>query len=302
MSVRDLLFVGVICAVWGFNFVTIKVAMAELGPFTVSTLRFIMVLACLIPFLKWMPGRMGRVMLVGLFLGVLHFSTFVYAISLADGVGAIAILSQLYVPIATVLAFFFFGETFGKWRMGGIAICVLGTLMLAFDPAVFDMLDAVLWILINAVCYAAATLAMRSLRDVPALTTQSWAAVVAIAGNTVLAVAFEPVALEPILDFSALGWLCVAFSAVGATIIGHGGVNYLLGKYEVGAVTPYLLAAPIFGTISSALVFGDAISVQFVIGAAIVLLGVLIITVRAGSKSAAAVATAAARQPAEECR
>jgi len=277
-----IIFLVVICAVWGFNFVTIKIATQELGPFTVSALRFAFVLLCLVPFLRWVPGRMKRIAVVGLFLGVLHFSTFVYAIALADGVGAVAILSQLYVPIATMMAYFLFGEGFGLWRATGIAICAAGTFVLAFDPAVLGALDSVIWILVNAGCYAGATLAMRSLRDVPALTTQAWVAVVAIIGNTLLMLWREPVSAELLSGFSTLGWLSVIFSAVGATIVGHGGVNYLLTRYEVGAVTPYLLGAPVFGTVSSAIVFGDEISLQFIAGATVILSGVLLITIRAG--------------------
>lgn len=281
MQLHHLLFVLLINAIWGFNFVSIKFATVDFHPLVVSTLRFTMVFIALLPFFRWVPGRMVMIAAAGLTLGILHFGTFIFAIYLAEGAGAVSVLSQLHVPFATLLAFVFLGERFGIWRLAGIGMSLIGTMVLSFDPAIFAYFDAVIWILINAFVYASATIIMRQLRQVPALTTQAWVALIAVIGNFLLTEYFTPIDMETLKAASLSSWLGVAFSAFGATIVGHAGVNHLLRHYPVATVSPYLLLTPFFATAASMLVFGEQISLQFIVGASITMSGVLLVTLRA---------------------
>ena len=45
-------------AVWAFNFIAGKAGVIQFQPFLFTALRFAVLLRVLLPFLRWMPGRM----------------------------------------------------------------------------------------------------------------------------------------------------------------------------------------------------------------------------------------------------
>ena len=58
------------------------------------------------------------------------------------------------------------------------------------------------------------------------------------------------------------------YSAIGASIVGHGIVYYLLGRYPVSIVTPLLLPTPIIATFLGVLFFGDVLGWKMILGGA----------------------------------
>ena len=76
----------------------------------------------------------------------------------------------------------------------------------------------------------------------------------------------------------------VFYTALGASLIGHAGMFYLLQRYEVGLISTLTLLAPVFGVMFGVLVWGDEASWRFLFGGAIVLLGSLVIVEREGGR------------------
>ena len=110
MAPQHFLLLLLICTIWGFNFVAAKVGVGELPPLLFSGLRFAILLAVLIPFLKPAPGRMRDIFIIALFNGALHFGLMFIGVALTAA-SVMAIIVQLNVPFATVLSIVFLGET-----------------------------------------------------------------------------------------------------------------------------------------------------------------------------------------------
>ena len=144
MAPQHFLFLILICTIWGFNFVAAKVGVGEMPPLLFVGLRFAVVFALLIPFLKIAPGRMRDIAIIALFNGAIHFGLMFIGVALTAA-SVMAVIVQLNVPFATVLSIVFLGETV-KWRRwAGIAMTVLGVTIVSFDPHVFDSLTGVLF-------------------------------------------------------------------------------------------------------------------------------------------------------------
>jgi O-acetylserine/cysteine efflux transporter len=75
-------------------------------------------------------------------------------------------------------------------------------------------------------------------------------------------------------------WAAVAYAAVGVSLIGHGGTYYLLRRYPVSIVNPGFTLAPVFGVLGGIYLLDERLSFRVVLGAAVTLLGVLIVALR----------------------
>ncbi|MBL8781638.1 MAG: DMT family transporter, partial [Alphaproteobacteria bacterium] len=133
-----------ICVIWGFNFVAAKVGVGQMPPLLFTGLRFLILAAVLIPFLKPAPGRMRDVLLVALFNGAIHFGLMFTGVALTAA-SVVAVVAQLNVPFATILSILVLGETIHWRRWLGIAMTFAGVMVVSFDPHVFDSVAGVLF-------------------------------------------------------------------------------------------------------------------------------------------------------------
>ena len=266
--------------IWGVNFVALKYAVMDFSPILANALRFMMVAALLLPFLKIIKGQMKAILRVAFILGVLHFGTVMFAVAYAEGVSEVTIVAQLSVPFSTILAVFMLKEVIHWKRTLGIVISFGGVVLLGFDPRVFNHLDAVFLVMTSALALALASIYMRRLKAVSALTIQAWVGVAGVSGSLVLSFIFESGQIEQIVSASNAAWGAVLFSAAASSVLGHGGLNYLFRFYEVSVVSPYMLLMPLFGVAASVVLLDETLTARMIWGGLITLIGVMIITLR----------------------
>ena len=271
---------------WSLNFIAVKLSVADLPPILTNALRFSLVLILLLPVLRPIAGQMRPVLLVAFLLGVVHFGTAFVGLWLADDVAPIAIAVQTNVAFATVLAVLFLGERVGWRRVVGLAFSFGGVVVLSFDPRIVAYLDAVAFVLVSAFVFAVCAILMRRLKDVPPLTLQAWIAVAAVPGSLILSAAVER---DQIAALQTAGWLSyggVVYSAIAASIVGHGGMYYLLQRYPVSVVSPYTLMTPLMTVVASILLLGETLTWRMTLGGLITMVGVTIITLRDARRGA----------------
>ena len=149
--------------IWGLTFVAGKLGLNELPPIWFTGLRFSMLLAVLAPLLRWVPGQMRRLLAISACSGALHFSLQYSAIKLAGDVSTIAIVSQMTLPFAVILAMLMLGERLSPLRTFGILIAFAGVLVIGFDPHVLTYGIAVLLSVLACVPIALAPVSRSSL-------------------------------------------------------------------------------------------------------------------------------------------
>ncbi|RME62375.1 MAG: EamA family transporter, partial [Alphaproteobacteria bacterium] len=150
--------------------------------------------------------------------------------------------------------------------------------IIGFDPRVFDYLDAVAWVLFSGFVYGVSALLMRRLPGISPLTMQAWVALVSAPSLLAISLAIgEPgFAAAPAARWQA--WAAVAYSAIGASLVGHAGMFYLLQRYPVAQITPYTMLVPLVALAAGVLLLGDVVTPMILAGAAVTIAGVLIIT------------------------
>jgi len=266
--------------IWAFNIVPVKLAVTAAGPLTTVFLRYGIVLIACLPWLRWLPGRMRWVLLTGVIAGALFMGLGALSFALAENVSALAIAGQLGVPFSLILAVVIFRERIRWPRITAVALCFAGVAVMGFDRAIAHESIA-LWLTVAAsLCWAVGNLLFRKLAGVPVLTIHAWLAAISVPVLAAAAMIFEPDRMAAIPGLSLTTWACILFMALASSLLGHGGMSWLFQRYPVATVSPLTLPTPLLSVIIAILVFDTPITGQMLVGAALTLVGVGIITLR----------------------
>ena len=280
---RDLALVLLICLFWAVNFLTSAYALREVPPFLFTAMRMGLLAAMLLPFLRLPPrSQWKRLFAVAMLNGVLHFGTSFLALKLAGNLSSPAIVTQVYVPMAVLLAWWLLGERFG-WRTGvGVALSFAGVLVLGFDPMVLERPAALFVMMGSSLMVAIGTVLMRGLKGVRMVDQQGWTAVLSLLPLLAISALFEPGSFDALRNASWIGWGGALYAALFSSLLGHGVFYWLVQRHPVATVTPYLLLTPVLAVLLGILFWGDRPGPALWIGGAMVLGGVLVVALRAG--------------------
>lgn len=286
MKLQHLALAWLITALWGFNFVAAKTALDHFPPFEMLLLRFLLLTALLWPFLRIPREKVRPVLAVGFMIGVLHFSLNFSGLGMSGDVSSAAIATQLFIPVGTVLAVIFLGERVGVWRATAIAVAFSGTVVISFDPVVVNHLDALLVVVLSTIPMAVATIMLRRLNGVGPLQVQAWTGVVGIPAYLVLTLLFESGQIEALITATWAPIAGIVYAVLAASLIGHGGLYFLLQRYPVSWVNPLFLLAPVFAVFFGITVYGDTPTFQILVGGLMTIGGVAIIALRSSRRGA----------------
>lgn len=284
---RDLALVLVICLVWAGNFLTSAYALREIPPFLFTALRLGILALALGAFVKRPPrGQWLLLIAMALCNGVLHFGINFWALHMAGNLSSPAIVMQSYVPMTVLLAWWWLGERFG-WRTGAAVVLSFGgVLVLGFDPIVLQQPMALAMMLVSSVFLATGTVLMRQLRGLDMASQQGWTAIIGLLPLLALSLVLEPGGFDALREASWIGWGGAIYSALLASLLGHGLYYVLVQRHPVAQVTPWLLLTPVLAVMLGIAFYGDRPGPKLWLGGAMVLGGVLVIAMRARVHSA----------------
>jgi len=281
MQWRDYMLVLVICLVWGFHFVVGAKGMEALSPLVFMVLRFALLLVLMWPFLRRPPpGQWLRLATACTLINALHITFLFWAISRSADVTSIAILQNMYIPMAVLLAIPLLGETAGWPTLAATLVAFSGVLVIGFDPLVLTQLDALGIILLSALFQALGSVLLRGIRGVSPLNFQAWSALLALPVLLLASLLFEHGQLSAIRSAQWVHWLCVLYSVLLASVVGHGLFFHLVQRTPVPVLMPYMLLMPVFASAFGVLVWGDRPGARLLIGGSVVLAAILFITLR----------------------
>jgi O-acetylserine/cysteine efflux transporter len=276
----DLLLALLANAAWSVNFLAGKAGVEHFPPLLFSALRFTVLLLLLLPWLRWQPGKMRQVLQISGVLGVLHFSLIFIGLDASGDIASVAIAAQLYVPFSALLAVVWLGERLDRRRVAGITAAFAGVLVIGLDPTVFAHLDALAWIVGAALAMAVATILMRRLPGVGVFTLQAWIGAVATPSLLLMSLLLEQGQVEALHTAGWFDFALPVYSAIGASLVGHGIVYHLLTRYPVSLITPLLLLAPVLAVLLGVLFWGDQPTWKLLLGGLMTLIGVAIVTTK----------------------
>ncbi len=280
MRAHHLILLILINAAWGLNYIAGKIGTADFGPLLFSTVRFAVVLLLLFPFIRIVSGQMRLIIIIGFCLGAGHYAAMFYALYIAGSVSSIAVAAQLTIPFTTILAIIFLGERIGLVRSVAIITAFIGVVIISLDPDALGHPLALAMVSGASLAMAIAAVLMRRLVGVGVFNLQAWIALVSTFSLGILTLLIEQPTMDSFSSVSITDYWTPVYSAVGATIFGHGGLYYLLQRYPINHVAPVISLSTVFAIIFGILLFNEQITWNIVVGGLLTLVGVTTIAVR----------------------
>ena len=278
---RDLAFLVLINMIWGFNLVASKVGIAHFPPILFTALRFTLLGVLVLPFLRWHPGRMQRLLIAALLSGGLSFALLFVGLERVRHASSVAIAGQLGVPFTTLLSVLFLGEQVHWRRWLGIGLAFTGVAIIGFEPGPQADRIGLALVAASALIGAVGIIVVKGLStSLKPLELQAWFAWTGIPALCFLTFWLEAGQAAAIASATLSDWASVAFTAVAASLIAHTGFYYLVRRYPVTSLSPLTLLSPVFGVAFSAWLLGDPITLRILAGGLVTLSGVLTIVLR----------------------
>ncbi|NKJ02609.1 DMT family transporter [Novosphingobium sp. SG707] len=259
------------------NVIAMKVVVDATSPLWSIAARMGVVALVCAPWFRLPRGRVKVIAAYGVLNGGLFLLLMNLALHLATNVGALAIVGQLSVPFSLLLGAIVLKERLSPARGVGVALAIIGVLVLGFDPRIAGELPAVLVMAGAAMVWGGAALIQRRLGGIGVMTIQAWNGLMGLVMLAPFAAMFEADKFGRLfaMPMPAMGWF--AFTSLGSTVLGQGALAWLLQRHPINAVMPLMLAAPVLATCFSALYFHSPITAMMALGGGITLVGVAII-------------------------
>lgn len=279
-SNKDILLGLLVMMVWAGNAIVIKFITIELPPFTGLALRVILAGIVFLPFLRLVDkDTLIRLLLIMLFLTVLHWGSLIWSIDKLDASMA-SILMQIQVIFAVLIGRFVFAETFGWRTAGGIAIGIIGVIILVgmpqTQPSMIGVAGMVFSMFVVAISYAL----MKGLRDIGPANYIAYMHLLPIIPVTGLAFLLEA-PLE--IGWSELNYKILSFAMlyqIFAVSSVHMLWQRLMTRNEISILPNLTLLLPLLGVIFAMLFLNETITSTMIIGGIVTTLGVGIVMVR----------------------
>lgn len=279
-------FVLMIDIIWAFNMIAIKESVTHIEPLLSVALRYGFVFVGCLPFWRFVPGRMGLILLSGVIIGALQFGLGAISFHVTENLSALAIANQLGVPFSLLLAILIDGERIAWRRTLGILLSLSGVVLLVFDPDIINERLGVLLTAMGAFCWAVGNIMIKRLTGVHILTLYGWQAIISIPLLLAASLLTDPGSVAALATAPVSAFVAVAYSGIAASLIGHAGVGWLLQRYPVTMITPLTLPTPVLSVVVATVYYGTPITPLMWVGGGLTLTGVAIITIRNVQKAA----------------
>lgn len=212
--------------------------------------------------------------------GGLNFALSFAGLKLAPNVSSVAIAGQLSVPFTTLLSVALLGEIVRWRRLLGITLAFAGVLVIGFDPQMLARWESLVLVIGSALAASLGIIAMKKLFGFRPLELQAWLAWISLPLLLIASVQIEHPDFPALAHVSWQAWAALLFTAVGASIGAHTGYFHLIQRYPITSIAPLTTLSPIFTIFFGVVMLGEQPSGRILLGAALTLAGVLIITLR----------------------
>jgi O-acetylserine/cysteine efflux transporter len=258
MRPADVCIAVLVAVIWGLAFVASRLALDEFSPALMTALRFaIAAVPCLFvrkPDVSW-PLLIA--ISLTLFLG--QFLAQAYGIAHGVPVGLSSVIVQSQALFTIGFAVMVFGERPTPMQTAGIAISVVGLLMICGTVGYDFSVGAFAILLISPVSFAIGNLLLRRAQGAPMFDLFAWlclTSAVPLFALTLVTDGAEPT-WHAVAHMSLTGLICMLSLGALSTSIAYWLWGRLLRDYPAAQVVPFALLVPFVGAGASSIVFGE---------------------------------------------
>jgi O-acetylserine/cysteine efflux transporter len=275
LPLRHFLLALAVVAVWGSNFVVIKLALAHLPPLLFAALRFTLAFLPAALLLPRPAAALGNMAAYGLFIGVGQFGVLYLAMrgNISPGLASLVIQTQVFFTIG--IAMRLSGERVQGFQWLALMLATSGMGVIAWHTDASTTVLGLAMVLFAALSWACGNTAAKRAGRVDMLAYVVWTSVFAVPPLLLLSWWVEgwPAIRQGLVQADWRTWAAVAWQAWGNTLFGYAAWGWLLARHPAATVTPLALLVPVFGMGASALYLGESLPPWKLGAAALVMAG-----------------------------
>ncbi len=286
MNPKHVALAVLIAAIWGLNFVAIKLGVTGVPPFFLTAARFMLAAFPALLFIarpqenwRWVAG-------FGLVLGVGQFGFLFLAVRLGLPVGLTSLVMQAQAFWTMLFAWMVLKEVPSTRQVWGAIIGFGGIATIALGRWTGPDLVPLLLCLIAAAGWAAANIISKKAKPKDTLSFVVWSSLAVPLPMLLLSWIFEDHAqiIAAVTAPTAQVVGSLVYLAFLSTLFGYAAWNYLFNHYAASTVAPFSLLIPLFGILGGIVVFAERFDMFEFMGAVLIIGGLLVSNLGFGSK------------------
>lgn len=283
MPISHILVALSVMVIWSFNFIAIKVGLAELPPIFMAAVRFALTALPAVFFIKPPAAPFWRVTAYGILVFALQFGLLFCGMVAGMSAAVAALALQLSVFVTIGLAWALRGERMTPLQLAGAGISALGLVVIAANTGGDLTLAGLLLGLAAAACWGAGNIVGKSIGKVDMLALIVWSSLAAPLPLLLLSLLIEgPQRIAyGVQHVSWLGIGAVAYIVYASTHVGYSVWAWLMARHPAGMVAPFTLLGPVLAAVFSAWLLGETFP-AWKIGAGLLVLAGLLVNVFGG--------------------
>ena len=279
LPASHLLLALAIVAVWGTNFVVIKLSLAAFPPFLFAALRYTFAFLPLVFFVPRPKTSWVNLCIYGLAVGVGQFGVLYFAIDgrISPGLASLVIQTQVFFTIG--FAMFFVKERLRTYQMLAVLVAMAGLGIIALHTDAITTFLGLALVVFTGFSWGVANTVSRRAGSINMLAYVVWASAFAIPPLFAISFLFEGgwEHMNASLTLAPVGaWAGVLWQSWGNTIFGYSAWAWLLSKHPAAVVAPAPLLVPIFGMGAAAYFLGEPLPLWKILAAGLVIVGLII--------------------------
>jgi len=268
-----------VAIIWGMGFVIAKAAMEHFSPILLMALRFTLTALCMIWFFRPDPKLFNKLFWIAFVSAAIQYSLTFTGVSGIDASTA-ALLIQLEVPFAILLAAVVLGDKLTIRQGVGVSLAFCGAILIVGEPKLANNMRYVLMVIGGGFAWSLGQIMIKMMGVSGGFSLISSVAVFAAPQLFIASYLLEDNQIDQIITASPAAWAAVVYLGLVMTALGYAMWYRLLGLYDVNMVMPFLLLLPVASVVGGYLFLDEILTTKIAIGGLLALAGVAIITVR----------------------
>jgi len=259
MKLHHILLAILVAAIWGFNFIAVKMGLSEMPPFLYCAARFVVACLPLLWFVKKPEVSWAIILGIGISQGVVKFGFMFLGLHLGMSAGLASLVLQSQAFFTIVLSTLLLSDRIRSNQAIGMCIAFCGIALIGVTLHEGGTLIGFILILAAAISWAFCNILFKLAGNVNMFSLVVWSSLIPPIPMFLLSLIFEGAEALPqaLSQMTLLGWSCLLFTACGSTWIGSTLWGILLRNYNPSLVAPYSLLIPIFGISFGHILLGE---------------------------------------------
>jgi O-acetylserine/cysteine efflux transporter len=279
LPASHLLLALAIVAVWGTNFVVIKLSLGAFPPFLFAALRYTFAFLPLVFFMPRPKVSWVNLCVYGLAVGVGQFGILYFAIDgrISPGLASLVIQTQVFFTIG--FAMFFAKERLRTYQTLAVLVAMTGLGIIALHTDASTTFLGLALVVFTGFSWGVANTVSRRAGSINMLSYVVWASAFAIPPLFAISFLFEGgwEHMNTSLTSAPVGaWAGVLWQSWANTIFGYSAWAWLLSKHPAAVVAPAPLLVPIFGMGAAAYFLAEPLPLWKILAAGLVIIGLVI--------------------------